>query len=123
MQSASPVTDHASATSGSGAQRLADGVEADPGRVEQLDQRLGPGPQSGRVDQRGEAAQDAAGAQLVDAPLDRRRAQRHPAADVIVRRPAVLGQARKDLAVHVVYAQEILHGAHDNGVECVWDRA
>jgi hypothetical protein len=56
----------------------------------------------GRVDERGEARDDTALAQAVDAPLDRRRGQVHPLAELGQAAPAVLEQLGDDAPVDLV---------------------
>ena len=73
IASASPVTLHASTTSGRARSVSATCRAAVAGREEELDERLGRAAERVVVDDRGEAAQRAARAQAVDAALDRRR--------------------------------------------------
>jgi hypothetical protein len=56
-----------------------------------------------RVDLGGVAADHAVGLEPVDAPLDRRRAQRDPQPDALERAPRVLPEQRNDLPVDVVH--------------------
>ena len=108
IASASPVTLHASTTSGWRAQRLGDLVEQ-RARARRRARRAprSRAPSAAWSTTAREAAERAARAQPVDAALDRRRADSETcAADVVVRSARVLDQQRKDLAVDVVHAAD-----------------
>ena len=79
IASASPVTLHASTTSGWLAQRLRHLVERRPRPVEELDQRLGVPAHRPVVDDRREPLQGAPLPQPVDPPLHRGRREAHAA--------------------------------------------
>ncbi len=86
------MTLQASTTSGCSTERLSDGVKQRARGEEQLDQGLGLIAERGVIDDRREAPQRAARAQLVDPPFDRRRGERDVLGDVVVGAPAILDQ-------------------------------
>ena len=87
------------------ARRVSATRRAASGGEEQLDQRLGVVAERRVVDDGGEAAQRALGAQPVHAALDRGRRQRDATGDVVVRAPAVFDQQRKNLSISGVHTE------------------
>ena len=118
IASASPVTLHASTTSGCRRSVAVTCVEQRARRVEQLDQRLGVVAERGVVDDGREPAQRPARPEPVDAALDRRRRQRHVTGDVVVGAPAVFDEQRNNLTilgVHMaIYCRDYIDFGIDN---------
>ena len=107
--SASPATVCAAITAG----RPATAARRSPGRdavgAVELDEGLEPVAERLRVDDRRVADDHAALVQAVHAPLDGRGGEPHGAAHVGQRRPAVVLEVIKDLAIHVVQTHASLH--------------
>ena len=74
-----------------------------PPLAEERDERVRAPAHRARVDDRRVGADDAVGLEAVDAPLDRRSAQRDAVADGLKRRARIRSKLRNDLPVDVVH--------------------
>ena len=117
IASASPVTLHASTTSGCSRSVAATSSSVVPGAAEQLHQRLGVPPERAVVDDRREPLERPSRPQPVDPPLHRRRRQPHPLADVAERPPAIFLQQRKNLPINRVHTQDYCADMRTNSID------